>query len=275
MKTFKLFFTFLLFSFTLAASAQRNPVTVDLWQGKLPNDNGVKGDAASIQVFLPDAKLATGRAIVICPGGSYAGLCSDFEGTEWAPMLNNMGIAAIVLKYRLPHGNHEVPISDAEQAIRFVRANAKSWSVNTNDVGIMGFSAGGHLASTIATQSKGDAKPNFQALFYPVITMDPALTHKQSHDNFLGSDARKKTENAYSSDQQVTRSTPKAFIALSDDDTVVLPINGVSYYVELYRHDVQASLHVYPSGGHGWGMHNTFRYHAEMLLDFAAWLRSF
>jgi acetyl esterase/lipase len=275
MKTFKSILTFIFCLFALATAAQQSSVTVDLWQGKLPNENGDKNAKTTMQVFLPDAETATGRAIVICPGGAYGSLSVEFEGTAWAPMLNNMGIAAIVLSYRMPYGNPEVPISDAEQAIRFVRANAKNWHVNANDVGVMGFSAGGHLASTIATHSKGEAKPDFQALFYPVITMDPSFSHKQSHDNFLGSSAKKKNESEYSSDQQVTRSTPRAFIALSDDDQTVLPINGVNYYVELYRHDVPASLHVYPGGGHGWGMHTTFRYHAEMLLDFAAWLRSF
>ena len=139
----------------------------------------------------------------------------------------------------------------------------------------MGFSAGGHLASTIATHSVKDAKPNFQILFYPVITMDPAFTHKGSHDNFLGASARKKKEQEYSNDAQVTRATPRAFIALSDDDEVVVPANGFNYYLECYRHDVPASLHIYPSGGHGWGIRDSFKYHLEMELELRAWLRSF
>lgn len=120
-----------------------------------------------------------------------------------------------------------------------------------------------------------DAKPDFQILFYPVITMDPAYTHKGSHDNLLGKDAKKKTEDKYSSDMQVTRVTPRAFIALSDDDHAVVPANGVNYYVECYRHDVPASLHVYPSGGHGWGIRDSFKYHIEMELELRAWLQSF
>jgi acetyl esterase/lipase len=257
-----------------AAQSEKSPV-VNLWPAGAPNSNGVDSDSANVQVFLPDAKRATGRAIVICPGGAYAVLAMGHEGVEWAPFFNNQGIAVFVLKYRMPHGNCEVPIADAEQAIRLVRQNAAQWHVDVNQVGIMGSSAGGHLASTIATHSKGDAAPNFQILFYPVITMDPGFSHKGSHDNFLGSDAKKKQEKEYSNDLQVTRSTPRAFIALSDDDDVVLPANGVNYYLECYRHDVPASLHVYPSGGHGWGIHESFEYHLEMMSELRAWLKSF
>jgi acetyl esterase/lipase len=146
-------------------------------------------------------------------------------------------------------------------------------------VGIMGFSAGGHLASTIATHSKGEVKPDFQILFYPVITMVSGFTHKGSHDNFLGKDLSKKEqkrlEQEFSNDMQVTRATPRAFIALSDDDHGVLPSNGVNYYVECFRHDVPASLHVYPTGGHGWGYRESFPYHMEMLLELKAWLTTF
>lgn len=175
----------------------------------------------------------------------------------------------------MPHGEKDVPISDAEEAIRLVRRNAANWNINPDDVGIMGSSAGGHLASTVATHAAKDARPDFQILFYPVITMMPDITHKGSHDNLLGSNARKKDENSYSNDLHVSRMTPRAFIALSDDDRVVLPANGVNYYIELYRHDVPATLHVYPSGGHGWGNRDSFKYHNEMQLELKAWLRSF
>lgn len=246
-----------------------------LWQGEMPNDNGDPNDSATVRVFLPNAKKATGRAVVICPGGGYAMLAIDHEGYNWAPFFNNMGIAVVVLKYRMPHGVTEVPISDAEEAIRLVRRNAAKWNVNTDDVGIMGFSAGGHLASTVATHSTGDAKPNFQILFYPVISMMQGFTHQGSHDNLLGKDAKKKQEQLYSNDMQVTRLTPRAYIDLSDDDTTVLPINGVNYYAELFRNDVPATLHVYPSGGHGYGTNLSFKHHAEMLQNLKAWLESF
>ena len=262
-----------LLAVSVSAMAQR-AFDVNLWDAKTPNKNGLQ-DTAYIKVFLPDAKRATGRAVVICPGGGYARLAMDHEGTQWAPFFNNMGIATIVLHYRMPNGNAKVPISAAEEALRTVRRNAKNWHINASDIGIMGFSAGGHLASTIATQSKGDAKPNFQILFYPVITMMQGYTHQGSHDNLLGYNASKKDEQKFCSDLQVTRVTPRACLLLSDDDHAVLPINSVNYYAELYRHDVPASIYVYPTGGHGWGMNTSFAYHSEMLLNLKGWLESF
>ena len=248
---------------------------MNLWPQGAPNSNGDAADSAKVWVYLPKKEAATGRAVVICPGGGYSHLAMSHEGHDWAPFFNNMGIAAVVLKYRMPHGNREVPVSDAEEAMRLVRRNAQSWGVDAQDVGIMGSSAGGHLASTIATQATGDAAPDFQILFYPVITMMPDITHKGSHDNFLGPEAKKKDEHKYSNDLQVSRVTPRAYIALSDDDHVVPPANGVNYYIELYRHDVPATLHVYLSGGHGWGNRDSFMFHNEMQLDLKAWLRSF
>jgi acetyl esterase/lipase len=234
-------------------------------------DGGI--DVAMLTCYLPD--VPSGRAIVCCPGGGYSHLAMQHEGHNWAEFFTAKGIAFFVLKYRMPHGNCAVPISDAEEAIKMVRRNAKTWNVSTDKVGIMGFSAGGHLASTIATHAKGEAKPDFQILFYPVITMDPGFTHRGSHDNLLGKSAKKKLEREFSNDQQITRVTPRAFIALSDDDTTVLPINSANYYQECLRHDVPATVHVYPTGGHGWGYRESFPYHIEMVLELKAWLQSF
>ena len=273
MKTRKIL-TVMLLMMCVAGFAQKG-TKMDLWPKGAPNNNGDEKDKAELTVYLPDAKKATGRAVVCCPGGGYSHLAMDHEGHQWAAFFNNQGIALIVVKYRMPHGNYKIPISDAEEAMKTVRRNAVEWHIDRNNVGIMGFSAGGHLASTIATHSKADAAPNFQILFYPVITMDPAFTHKGSHDNFLGKGNRKRQEKNYSSDQQVTRTTPPAWIALSDDDTVVPPGNGANYYLELYRHDVPASLHVYPTGGHGWGSRLSFKYHIEMIMELKAWLDSF
>lgn len=275
MKRLNIFIVFMLMATTIASAQQ----VINLWPNGAPNSNGDDSDKAELTVLLPDAKKATGRAIVCCPGGAYSHLAMQHEGTDWQWFFNNQGIALFVLKYRMPRGNYQVPISDAEEAIRVVRRNAKEWNINPNDVGIMGFSAGGHLASTIATHSKGEVKPDFQILFYPVITMVSGFTHKGSHDNFLGKDLSKKEqkrlEQDFSNDMQVTRATPRAFIALSDDDHGVLPSNGVNYYVECFRHDVPASLHVYPTGGHGWGYRESFPYHMEMLLELKAWLTTF
>lgn len=256
-------------------SAATKPIVLDLWPNGAPEKSSDLKDTARVYVYLPDVKHVTGRAVVICPGGGYAMLAMEHEGTDWAEFFTSQGIAAIVLKYRMPHGNRKVPVSDAMEAMRLVRRNAKEWRIDVDQVGIMGSSAGGHLASVVATMGKGNAAPNFQILFYPVITMNPGFTHIGSHDNFIGKDARKKTEQEYSTDRQVSRVTPRAYILLSDDDHTVLPANGVNYYLGCYRHDVPASLHVYPTGGHGWGMKQSFPYHIEMLLDFKAWLNSF
>ena len=172
------------------ASAQQG-FEMDLWPTSPKTSNGDPNDQAKVTVFLPEKKKATGRAILICPGGGYHHLAFEKEGTLWAPYFNAQGIAVIVLKYRMPHGVSNVPREDAEEAMRLIRRMSEAWNINTSDVGIMGFSAGGHLASTIATHSKGDAAPNFQILFYPVITMNPATTHRGSHDYLLGKEPKK------------------------------------------------------------------------------------
>ena len=266
----------LLFAVISVVSAYAaKPLKIELWPSGPRTVSKNPNDTARMWVYLPKKKVATGRAVIICPGGGYSHLAMDHEGHNWANFFNKMGIAAIVLKYRMPHGDCRVPIEDAEAAMRLTRSMAASWNLKTDQIGIMGSSAGGHLASTIATHSKGDAAPNFQILFYPVISMDPAVTHRGSHDNFLGKEAKKKKEHEYSNDLQVSRVTPRAFIVLSDDDHAVVPANGANYYLQCYRHDVPASLHVYPSGGHGWGYRDTFAYHIEMLLDLKSWLESF
>ena len=277
MKTRKIL-TVMLLMMCVAGFAQKG-TKMELWPKGAPNNNGDEKDKAELTVYLPDAKKATGRAVVCCPGGGYSHLAMDHEGHQWATFFNNQGIALIVVKYRMPHGNYKIPISDAEEAMKTVRRNAVEWHIDRNNVGIMGFSAGGHLASTIATHSKADAAANFQILFYPVITMDPAFTHKGSHDNFLGTDRSKKEmkklEHEYSNDIQVNRTTPRVFLALSDDDHAVPASNGFNYYSECYRHDVPASIHIYPTGGHGWGYRESFAFHYQMVFELKAWLESF
>ena len=282
MKSLKSIISMLLLACSASAFSQKG-TTMELWPNGAPNTNGDDKDKAELTIYLPDAKKATGRAVVCCPGGGYIHLAMDHEGHQWASFFNNQGIALIVLKYRMPHGDRFVPISDAEEAMKTVRRNAAAWHINPADVGIMGFSAGGHLASTIATHSTGDAAPNFQILFYPVITMDPGYTHKGSRDNFLGTfgDGKKdqkemkKLEAVYSNDLQVNRTTSRAFLALSDDDKAVPAANGFNYYQQLYKHDVPASIHIYPTGGHGWGYRESFAFHYNVIFEHKAWLESF
>lgn len=246
----------------LQVSAQSTPKTFDIEQ-------------PSLRVFLPAPELATGRAVVACPGGGYSGLAVNHEGYDWAPYFNKQGIALIVLKYRMPKGDRTLPISDAEAAMKMVRDSADVWNLNPNDIGIMGSSAGGHLASTIATHAPEALRPNFQILFYPVITMDKSFTHMGSHDNLLGKDASADLEKEFSNEKQVTKETPRAFIVYSDDDKVVPPANGVNYYLALNKKGVPSVLHIYPTGGHGWGIREDFLYKSEMQNELTSWLRSF
>ena len=246
----------------LQVSAQSTPKPFDIEQ-------------PSLRVFLPAPELATGRAVVACPGGVYSGLAVNHEGYDWAPYFNKQGIALIVLKYRMPKGDRTLPISDAEAAMKMVRDSADVWNLNPNDIGIMGSSAGGHLASTIATHAPEALRPNFQILFYPVITMDKSFTHMGSHDNLLGKDASADLEKEFSNEKQVTKETPRAFIVYSDDDKVVPPANGVNYYLALNKKGVPSVLHIYPTGGHGWGIREDFLYKSEMQNELTSWLRSF
>ncbi len=229
---------------------------------------------ANMQVFLPSN--ASGRAIVGCPGGGYSHLSMQSEGTDWAEYFNRQGIAYCVLTYRMPQGDRSLPMSDAQNAIRMVRDSAQAWSINPYDVGIMGFSAGGHLASTTATHAPIEARPNFQILFYPVISMDERVTHKGSVVNFLGDNRSDESlVKSFSNDKQVHKhETPPAILIMAADDKAVPPLtNGLPYYTALLRAGIPAALHIYPAGGHGFGFKSTFACHDLMLDELATWLK--
>lgn len=229
---------------------------------------------SNMQVFLPEH--ASGRVIVDCPGGGYTHLSMQNEGTDWVTFFNKQGIAYCVLTYRMPKGDRMVPMSDAMNAIRMVRDSASVWNVNANDVGIMGFSAGGHLASTIATHAQIEVRPNFQILFYPVISMNERVTHKGSVVGFLGDKRNDKDlVEEFSNDKQVRRHvTPPAFLVMASDDRAVPPLtNGLPYYVALRKAGVPAALHIYPTGSHGFGFRSNFAYHDQLLDELSAWLK--
>lgn len=269
---------------TPSISNAQKTLDIDLWQKGLPNSNGIdttqpyddskQNFQPNIRVFLPAAEKSTGRAVVCCPGGGYSHLAMDHEGYQWAPFFNERGIAFIVLKYRMPHGVTEVPISDAREALRVVRENAKDWNIDPTKVGIMGSSAGGHLATTVATHSDSITAPNFQILFYPVVTFDYKYTHKGSRHNLIGEKAAPDVVNLYCNEKQVSPNTPPAILLLSDDDTVVPSPNSVNYYLAMKENGVKASMYIYPSGGHGWGIRENFKYHNEMMNDLSAWLET-
>ncbi len=228
--------------------------------------------AAELVVYLPENP--TGRAVVACPGGGYAVRSNTHEGAAWHEFFNGKGIAFALVNYRIPHGDRTLPISDAEQAMRVMRDSAARWQLNPRDIGIMGSSAGGHLASTIATHTPYELRPDFQILIYPVITMGPG-THQGSLDGLLG-DQQKDQElvRLYSNELQVkSHLTPPAIIILADDDALVPPVpNAIAYYTAMRNAGNSCSIHIYPSGGHGFGYMPFFAYREQMLSDLSAWL---
>ncbi|WP_321423934.1 alpha/beta hydrolase [uncultured Bacteroides sp.] len=270
---------------TTSVFAQK-PIELPLWPNGAPNSNELKGEeqepeknrlsnVTSPTITVYPAKNGNGKAIIMCPGGGYARLAMDHEGHDMASWFNAQGITYVVLKYRMPNGHSEVPISDAREAIIIVRKHAAEWGVNVHKVGIMGASAGGHLASTLATHFNVETRPDFQILLYPVITMNKSYTHGGSRQNLIGKSPVKELETLYSNELQVTEKTPKAFIALSSDDSTVPPQNSVNYYLALLKNKVSATMHIYPIGGHGWGFRDSFTYKRQWTDELEKWLREF
>lgn len=229
---------------------------------------------AVLYVFEADPAKATGQAIVICPGGGYAVVCMSYEGVEMAKWLASQGITCGVLKYRMPNGHKEVPLEDAVEALRIMRRNAADLKIDPAKVGIMGFSAGGHLAAYTSNFAPEGEKPAFSILFYPVITGEDGLCHKGSFDNLLGTDATVAQRAEYSLETRVTRSTPPALLLLSDHDTVVPPISSTRYYNALKKHGIKASMHIYPEGWHGWGISPDFPYREAWQASLLDWLKT-
>lgn len=262
-KNLFLFVFFLLSSLTMTARKFTVNITPD--------------GLSTLTVFLPSIQKATGRIIVDCPGGGYENLMMDYEGTDWADYFNEKGIAYCVLKYRMPHGNYNIPLSDAYMAMKMVRDSASTWNINTHDVGIMGFSAGGHLASTVCTHAPMELRPDFSILFYPVITMDYTHSHHGSVNNFLGNNKNDEEIVTDFSNEKAIRKhlTPPAAVFLTNDDNIV-PIlqNGVAYFSSMHYVGNNCALYIYPSGGHGFGFHKNFLYHEQMLNDLDNWLSS-
>jgi len=246
-----------------ATIAQSGAEKLVLWPGQAPvGDGRFEAANASVTVHLPAPEKANGAAMVICPGGGYGGLVTGAEGHGIAKWLNQHGLAGIVLEYRLPHGRPFVPLLDAQRAIRTVRLSAKPWGIDPHRIGIIGFSAGGHLASTAATHfDNGDPKatdpvnrmscrPDFAVLIYPVVTMG-ATTHGGSKTNLLGQNPKPELVDLFSNEKQVTDKTPPMFLAHAKDDTLVSPDNSRMLYQALKAHKRPAEYLELPSGGHG------------------------
>ena len=230
---------------------------------------------AQMVCFLP--ATPSGKAIVGIPGGGYSMLSNSHEGYLASEWLNGQGIAYFVVNYRLPEGDRTRPIGDVEKGIRIVRDSAAVWGINPRDVGIMGFSAGGHLASVISTHSDFDVRPDFTILFYPVISMDEKVSHVWSCRNFLGEDQKNpEMVRDFSTQNAVKRHlTPPAVIIMANDDRLVPPVtNGIAYYSAMRNAGNECSMFIYPGGDHGFGFGPWFKYHDQMLTDLGNWLKA-
>jgi acetyl esterase/lipase len=239
-----------------------------LWPKGAPDAKGTEADdRPTLTAFLPPANKANGCAVVICPGGGYGGVVDTYEGKDVARWLNGYGVAGFVLRYRhAPRYYHPAPLQDAQRALRTVRARAEAWKLDPHRIGIMGFSAGGHLASTAGTHfddgnpdaadpiDKVGCRPDFLILAYPVITLREPFTHKGSRDNLLGSKPAEDLIKSLSNDEQVTAKTPPTFLFHTSEDTVVPSENSVLFYMALRKNKVPAELHVYEKGRHGVGL---------------------
>ncbi|MBN1126595.1 MAG: alpha/beta hydrolase [Sedimentisphaerales bacterium] len=266
---------FCMVSFTNAASAANE---IPLWPDGAPGakmldvaesyENGhiQHVQTPTLTIYLPAKEKATGAAIVICPGGAYWLLAMDHEGHEVARWLNSIGVAGIIVKYRHKDFKHPVPMLDAQRAIRTVRFRAREWNIDPKRIGILGFSAGGHLASTAATHfdsGKSEAadpiervscRPDFAVLVYPVITFTKDTMHRGSRNNLIGVNPDSQLIESLSNELQVTRDTPPTFLVHSSDDNGVSPQNSIDFYLACLKAGIPVEMHIYEKGGHGYGL---------------------
>ena len=285
MKT-KALITLLIFFIALTINSNAQTLTLKLWPDGIP---GSKSDPSYIEnitttdgrvtrclqvvtpdltVFLPSPEKANGAAVLICPGGGYGVLAFDHEGNAIANWLNDNGIAGIILKYRLPSDKIMTdksigPLQDVQEAMRVVRRNAAEWKIDPKKVGVIGFSAGGHLASTISThyaekvyevKDNTSARPDFSLLIYPVVSFDSVITHMGSRNNLIGLKPSEEQIRRFSNELQITADTPPAFLVHSADDPAVPVMNSIGYFKGLQKYKIPVEMHIFQKGGHGYGL---------------------
>ena len=277
-------------------NAQAQDLTIKLWDNATaPHSNGLSGEdkdegqerisntnVAELFIYEADPAKATGQAVVICPGGGYRLLAMGHEGRDYAKWMAENGITTAVLKYRLPNTTPQVPMEDAAEALRYMREEYRG-KESIKQLGIMGFSAGGHLAAATAvgclkangdTSARAALRPDFAVLFYPVITGNPSQMHKGSYDKLLGSDRTQELTDKWSPELVAGKDAPQTLLILSSDDATVPPINSTKFYNTLKELGVPASITILPSGGHGWGFRDTFKYKAIWQETMLQWLES-
>ena len=277
-------------------TAQAQDLTIKLWDNATaPHSNGLSGEdkdegqerisntnIAELLIYEANPAKATGQAVVICPGGGYRLLSMGHEGRDYAKWMAENGITTAVLKYRLPNTTPQVPMEDAAEALRYMREEYRG-KESIKQLGIMGFSAGGHLAASTAvgclkangdTSARAALRPDFAVLFYPVITGNPSQMHKGSYDKLLGSDRTQELTDKWSPELVAGKDAPQTLLILSSDDATVPPINSTKFYNTLKELGVPASITILPSGGHGWGFRDTFKYKAIWQETMLQWLES-
>lgn len=227
---------------------------------------------ASLKLFRSSAEKSNGRAILIIPGGGYSSIAGSNEGASWAPFFNELGYTAALLTYTTPPTAHDAPMKQALDAMDYLRRNVEECNTSTGQIGVIGFSAGGHLASTVATHASAAERPAFQILFYPVITMDASYTHKGSRNNLIGKNPPPALVKLYSNEKQVTKDTPMAYICWADDDGVVPPLNSINYTKALEENGVSVHTKNFPTGGHGYGFKTSYTYHKQIVQDLTEWM---
>jgi acetyl esterase/lipase len=245
-----------------------SPAAQPLWPDGAPGAKGkIPADIPTLTVYLPPPDKVTGAAVVICPGGGYGFVAMDHEGHQVARWLNSLGVAGIILNYRhAPAYHHPAPLQDAQRALRTTRARAREWGIDLHRIGILGFSAGGHLASTTGTHfdrgqpdaadpiERQSSRPDFMVLIYPVISLTSPATHKGSRTNLLGKNPDPKLVESLSNEKQVTDQTPPTFLVHTSEDIAVPPENSIAFYRALHKHHVPAELHIFEKGAHGLGL---------------------
>ena len=277
-------------------TAQAQDLTIKLWDNATaPHSNGLSGEdkdegqerisntnVAELFIYEANPAKATGQAVVICPGGGYRLLSMGHEGRDYAEWMAENGITTAVLKYRLPNTTPQVPMEDAAEALRYMKEEYRG-KASIKQLGIMGFSAGGHLAASTAvgclkangdTSARAALRPDFAVLFYPVITGNPSQMHKGSYDKLLGSDRTQELTDKWSPELVAGKDAPQTLLILSSDDATVPPINSTKFYNTLKELGVPASITILPSGGHGWGFRDTFKYKAIWQETMIQWLES-
>ena len=262
-----------------------------LWSDGAPGAKGsADGDKPSLTIYLPAKDKANGSAVVIFPGGGYGHLATDHEGHQIAEWLNWLGIAGFIVKYRHSASGagygHPAPLQDAQRAVRMVRSGAKKWNLDPDRIGIIGFSAGGHLASSAGTHfqhrysevkdeiDRTSCRPDFMILMYPVVSFAESFTHKGSRRNLLGNDPADDLVKNLSNEKQVTPETPPTFLVHADDDKVVPPENSIYFYLALKKANVPAEMHIYEKGGHGFGPGAGKGAVSSWMLRCSDWMRA-